>query len=65
MNKCLTCKNLIMSKDKKRVSCKYAHGIVVYGQLGAEAIIDSCGHVETMREYERDSRHMKLNEYRS
>lgn len=24
MNKCLTCKNLIISKDKKRVSCKYA-----------------------------------------
>jgi Zn-finger nucleic acid-binding protein len=59
MNKCLQCTNMQIRKTEKGVTCttcSKCRGVIVYGELGAEPIVEDCGAFRQLRVYRKDGR---------
>lgn len=50
MNKCLSCRNLI--RQGNRWTCRYHTNIQLYGDIGTEPLVESCGHVQPLHDYD-------------
>ena len=68
MNKCLQCSNMHKQKTASgnyRITCAVNHDVVLFGELGNEPIVDSCGKYSPMREYGSSCHGMSMNGHRA